>query len=204
MFTLSSSAISASVFKSGCMVLVHHFETVVGSLPSCWANHFPCLSVSASTALILLILTTSIFNKLVYDANLLIVSEASKTMAFYRLKFFFEVFSGYADRLHSGYLTLQCQPSAHRPKGDKQKDVWVSGRNRLAAFGERNQPSAKGPSLPKGSECRIANRRIPLKIDSIWANLSASANTGVSHSGYCRRLELLEPHGEKISRLRTS
>lgn len=121
MFTLSSSAISASVFKSGCMVLVHHFETVVGSLPSCWANHFPCLSVSASTALILLSLTTSIFNKLVYDANLLIVSEASKTMAFYRLKIFFEVFSGYADRLHSGYLTLQCQPSAHRPKGDKQR-----------------------------------------------------------------------------------
>ena len=33
----------------------------------------------------------------------------------------------------------------------------------LAAFGERNQPSAKGPSLTKGSESRIANRRRPLK-----------------------------------------
>jgi len=26
----------------------------------------------------------------------------------------------------------------------------------------------------------------------------------VSHSGYCRRLEFLEPYGEKISSLRTS
>lgn len=42
-------------------------------------------------------------------ANLLIVFEASKTMVFYRKKKILKVFSGYADRLHSGYLTLQCQ-----------------------------------------------------------------------------------------------
>lgn len=89
----------------------------------------------------------------------------------------------------------------------------MSGRYRLVAFGERNQPFAKGPRLSKGSESSKSPqvsaedkhawimpnaRRLPDK------NLSASANTGVSHSGYCRRLEFLEPYGEKISRLRTS
>ena len=62
MSILSISAILANVFKSGCTVLVHHLVTVAGSLPSCWTNHFPCLSISASTVFILLSLTIFIFN----------------------------------------------------------------------------------------------------------------------------------------------
>ncbi|MDE5822829.1 MAG: hypothetical protein K2H63_10165, partial [Paramuribaculum sp.] len=45
----------------------------------------------------------------VYGVNLLIIFESPKTMVFYHLKKFFEDFSGYADRLHPAYLTLQCQ-----------------------------------------------------------------------------------------------
>lgn len=48
----------------------------------------------------------------------------------------------YADRLHLVSLTLQCQ----------KEGSMGSGRYRPAAFGERNQPSAKGSNLSNGSE----------------------------------------------------
>ena len=37
--TSRAFAISLKVSKLGCMVFVHHFETVPGSFPSCSANH---------------------------------------------------------------------------------------------------------------------------------------------------------------------
>ncbi len=51
---------------------------------------------------------------------------------------------------------------------------------------------------------QMVERRSP-KPNVVGSNPSACANkNGVSHSGYCRRLEFLEPYGEKISRLWTS
>lgn len=37
--TSRTFAISTNVSKFGCMVFVHHFETVPGSFPNCSANH---------------------------------------------------------------------------------------------------------------------------------------------------------------------
>ena len=45
--------ISYNVCKSGWEVLVHHLETVTGSLPNCSASHLPVWPVSAKTAFIL-------------------------------------------------------------------------------------------------------------------------------------------------------
>ena len=42
-------AISTRVAKLGCMVLVHHLDTVPGSLPNCWANHLLVRFFSAIT-----------------------------------------------------------------------------------------------------------------------------------------------------------
>ena len=42
-------AISTNVSKFGCSVLVHHFETVPGSLPSCSASYLLVRFFSAST-----------------------------------------------------------------------------------------------------------------------------------------------------------
>ncbi len=66
------------------------------------------------------------------------------------MKYFFEDFLSYADRLHSAYLTCSV----------KRKEAWVSGRYRFVAFGERKQPSAKGPSLSKGSESRFRSNAL--------------------------------------------
>ena len=55
------------------------------------------------------------------------------------MKYFFEDFLRYADRLHSAYLTCSV----------KRKKAWVSGRYRIAAFGERNQTSARGRASKK-------------------------------------------------------
>ena len=92
-------------------------------------------------------------------------------------------FLWYADRLHPAFLTLLCQPSAHRPEGDKQKEAWVSGLYRLAAFGERNQPSAKGPSLKKAPKVR---HRFSA---SLAKNLSASASMDIWQTWCMRRPE---------------
>lgn len=53
MLMLISSAILERVYKSGWEVLVHHLETVTGSLPNCSASHLPVCPVSANTAFIL-------------------------------------------------------------------------------------------------------------------------------------------------------
>lgn len=42
-------AISTNVSKFGCMVLVHHLDTVPGSFPSCSANHLLVRFFSAKT-----------------------------------------------------------------------------------------------------------------------------------------------------------
>ena len=39
MFTSNSSVIRFNVCKSGCVVFVHHLDTVVWFTPSCSANH---------------------------------------------------------------------------------------------------------------------------------------------------------------------
>lgn len=59
--TPSNTAISESVYKSGWEVLVHHLETVTGSLPSCSASHLPVWPVSAKTAFILFSFCRSVF-----------------------------------------------------------------------------------------------------------------------------------------------
>lgn len=78
MGALRTVEIFCRVYRSGWVVLVHHFETVTGSLPNCSASHLPVCPVSASTAFILLIFCRSTFasitNKLIPNANLLIYS----------------------------------------------------------------------------------------------------------------------------------
>lgn len=76
MGVLRTVEIFCRVYRSGWVVLVHHFETVTGSLPNCSASHLPVCPVSASTAFIRLIFCRSAFasitNKLIPNANLLI------------------------------------------------------------------------------------------------------------------------------------
>ena len=76
MGALRTVEIFCRVYRSGWVVLVHHFDTVTGSLPNCSASHLPVCPVSASTAFILLILCRSAFasitNKLISNTNLLI------------------------------------------------------------------------------------------------------------------------------------
>ena len=76
---LRTVEIFCRVYRSGWVVLVHHFDTVTGSLPNCSASHLPVCPVSASTAFILLIFCRSAFasitNKLNSNANLLIYSK---------------------------------------------------------------------------------------------------------------------------------
>ena len=78
MGVLRTVEIFCRVYRSGWVVLVHHFDTVTGSLPNCSASHLPVCPVSASTAFILLIFCRSTFasitNKLIPNANLLIYS----------------------------------------------------------------------------------------------------------------------------------
>lgn len=79
MGVLRTVEIFCRVYRSGWVVLVHHFETVTGSLPNCSASHLPVCPVSASTAFIRLIFCRSAFasitNKLNSNANLLIYSK---------------------------------------------------------------------------------------------------------------------------------
>lgn len=49
MSTSSSSEISANVFKSGWILLVHHFDTVAWSFPNCSASHLFVFWCSTST-----------------------------------------------------------------------------------------------------------------------------------------------------------
>ena len=49
--TLRTSAICANVFKSGCAWLLHHFDTVAGSLCNVFANHLLIIPLSANTVL---------------------------------------------------------------------------------------------------------------------------------------------------------
>ena len=49
--TFNSSAILERVTRSGCETLVHHLETVDGSLPNSFANHLPVLFFSTRTIL---------------------------------------------------------------------------------------------------------------------------------------------------------
>ena len=51
-YTLRTSAICANVFKSGCAWLLHHFDTVAGSLCNVFANHLLIIPLSANTVLI--------------------------------------------------------------------------------------------------------------------------------------------------------
>lgn len=55
------SEIFCNVYKSGWEVLVHHLETVTGSLPNCSASHLPVWPVSANTAFILFSFFRSVF-----------------------------------------------------------------------------------------------------------------------------------------------
>ena len=50
--TLRTSAICANVFKSSCAWLLHHFDTVAGSLCKVFANHLLIIPLSANTVLI--------------------------------------------------------------------------------------------------------------------------------------------------------
>ena len=79
MGALRTVEIFCRVYRSGWVVLVHHFDTVTGSLPNCSASHLPVCPVSASTAFIRLIFCRSAFasitNKLIPNANLLIYSK---------------------------------------------------------------------------------------------------------------------------------
>ena len=49
--TLRTSAICANVFKSSCAWLLHHFDTVAGSLCNVFANHLLIISLSANAVL---------------------------------------------------------------------------------------------------------------------------------------------------------
>ena len=55
MSTSNNLAISKKVSMLGCDVLVHHLETVAGSLPNVSASHLLVLFFSTKTTLILLI-----------------------------------------------------------------------------------------------------------------------------------------------------
>lgn len=51
----SKSDIRCSVYKSGWAALVHHLETVAGSLPNCSASHLPVRFCSTKTTFSLFI-----------------------------------------------------------------------------------------------------------------------------------------------------
>ena len=48
---MRTSAICANVFKSGCAWLLHHFDTVAGSLCNVFANHLLIIPLSANMVL---------------------------------------------------------------------------------------------------------------------------------------------------------
>ena len=53
MLFFNNFEIFASICKSGCVVFVHHLETVTGSFPNLPASQTPVLPASANTPLIL-------------------------------------------------------------------------------------------------------------------------------------------------------
>ena len=64
--TFKYLAISTNVSTFGCMVLVHHFDTVAGSLPNCSASHLLVRFFSAKTTFSLFIsLFISVYNCLI-------------------------------------------------------------------------------------------------------------------------------------------
>ncbi len=73
----NSSEISFKVYKSGWEVLVHHLETVAGSLSNCSASHLPVCPVSANTAFIRFNFSRSVFVSMIdllnLNANLAII-----------------------------------------------------------------------------------------------------------------------------------
>lgn len=77
---------------------------------------------------------------------------------FRRNSVFFEDFFRYADRLHSAYLTLQCQ---------KEGSMGVRSLSASRFARQRNQPSAKGQSLSKGSESSNCKSAKTAEINSI-------------------------------------
>lgn len=78
---LSDSAICCSVYKSGWAALVHHLETVAGSLSNCSASHLPVCPVSANTAFIRFNFSRSVFVSMIdllnLNANIAIIFESS-------------------------------------------------------------------------------------------------------------------------------
>lgn len=66
----SKSDIRCSVYKSGWAALVHHLETVAGSLPNCSASHLPVCPVSANTAFIRFNFNRSVFVSMIDLLNL--------------------------------------------------------------------------------------------------------------------------------------
>src|SRR5574344_412488 len=69
--TSSNSATFFSVGKSGCELLVHHFETVAGFFPNSLANQLLVLFFSARTTLSLFI--SSILQVIALNAKLIIL-----------------------------------------------------------------------------------------------------------------------------------
>ena len=53
MLTSNNFEMLSSVFKSGCMVLLHHLLTVQLDFPNCSANHLPVFFFSTITTFIL-------------------------------------------------------------------------------------------------------------------------------------------------------
>ena len=72
--TLRTSAICANVFKSGCAWLLHHFDTVAGSLCNVLANHLLIIPLSANTVLIRF-KSAMLQLFVVFDAKLLLLNE---------------------------------------------------------------------------------------------------------------------------------
>lgn len=111
---------------------------------------------------------------------------------FRRNSIFFCDFFRYADRLHPACLTLQCQPSAHRPKGDKRKEAWVSGRNRLAALpGKETSPLLRIEPLKRLRKFAIAlalcSQRIFLLPPTLGCRIAAIAGDWSSLSRMAKK-----------------
>lgn len=83
MSTSSNSATRVKVYRSGWLVLVHHFDTVAGSLSSCSASHLLVRSVSANTALIRFIRSILISIYLILNAKIIeIIGNACTNLPF--------------------------------------------------------------------------------------------------------------------------
>ena len=72
------SAILSRILRDGCVVLLHHFESVTGEIPSSTDNHFAVLFFSTKTSFSLFMSLPSIINQLNFRAKLFPLFEINE------------------------------------------------------------------------------------------------------------------------------